>query len=116
MIYRQISLVLFLSIFIFSCGPTTSTSESDTSEVVTETETPPSQNTLTEEETAAGWKLLFDGSTTNGWRNYGQDSVKGWTIKDGELIVAGGAGDIMTTDTYKNYELSMEWKISDRRQ
>ncbi len=71
-------------------------------------------NELSAEEKEAGWKLLFDGKTTEGWRNFRSDSIRdGWQVKDGALCrVAGGAGDIVTTDQYEWYELSIEYNIS----
>jgi hypothetical protein len=78
-------------------------------------------NTLTEAEKAAGWKLLFDGKTTDGWRGARLDHfpVKGWSIQNGELIVhkAGGGestngGDIVTTRKYRNFMLSVDFKIT----
>jgi hypothetical protein len=71
-------------------------------------------NQLTAEEEKAGWKLLFDGKSTDGWRNYKKDKVNdGWKVVDGALTrAAGGAGDIITTDKYDAFELSLEYKIS----
>jgi hypothetical protein len=69
-----------------------------------------------------GYVPLFDGKTTNGWRGYGSDKFpeKGWVIEDGTLHVlgsgkgeAGGGGDIITVKKYKNFELSLEWKVSE---
>src|SRR3954468_7404833 len=75
-------------------------------------DTPP--NTLTESEKAAGWKLLFDGQTTNGWRNYQKpDIAPGWKVENGELVRGTEkAGDIITTDKYGAFELSLEYNIS----
>ncbi len=78
----------------------------------------PKLNTLTSAEQKAGWKLLFDGKTTNGWHTYGAKTVRGWEVKDGELIALGQAGhegsanDIVTEREFENFELSLEWKIS----
>ena len=76
---------------------------------------PPSttvQNSLTDAEKAAGWRLLFDGKTTSGWRNYGKPAISaGWTVQDGALTRTGAGGDIITTDEFKNFELSIDWKI-----
>jgi hypothetical protein len=71
-------------------------------------------NKLTPEEEQAGWKLLFDGQSTNGWRNYKKETVSpGWKIVDGALTRAEqGAGDIITTDKYDSFELSLEYNIS----
>jgi len=71
-------------------------------------------NQLTESQRRSGWKLLFDGKTTKGWRNYRKPKIgSGWQIRDGALTRAGrAAGDIITTEQYKHFELSLEYKIS----
>ncbi|TWT49369.1 Soluble aldose sugar dehydrogenase YliI precursor [Rubripirellula amarantea] len=70
--------------------------------------------TLTDSEKRSGWELLFDGKSTEGWRNYGRDKVsEGWQIVDGALVRnAKGAGDLITDEKYKYFELSLEYKIS----
>jgi len=76
-------------------------------------ETPP--NTLTDSEQAEGWKLLFDGESVEGWRSYGKDAFpsKGWVVEDGTLHKQDGVrgGDIMTVDTYEDFEFSWEWRL-----
>jgi len=84
-------------------------------------------NTLTAAEQAAGWRLLFDGKTLNGWRGLGYDSVPTahWRVVDGaiEKIPSGkvakiadgqpaNGGDLMTTDTFRDFELSFQWKVA----
>ena len=78
-------------------------------------------NSLTEREKKDGWKLLWDGKTNAGWRGAKLKGVpeKGWTIKDGVLIVAetGGGeaaagGDIVTTDQFENFELIVEFNLT----
>jgi hypothetical protein len=83
-------------------------------------------NTLTAEEKAAGWVLLFDGESFNGWRGIGLENIPEghWTIEDEAIkkIPSGQVqlqedgqplegGDIMTTETYEDFELTLEWKI-----
>jgi hypothetical protein len=71
-----------------------------------------SHNTLTDAERSAGWRLLFDGTTTTGWRNYGKPTIAdGWKVQDGSLTRTGAGGDIITTAEFKNFELSIDWKI-----
>lgn len=79
-------------------------------------------NTLTQQEKENGWELLFDGETTDGWRGYTDDSFpdKGWSVTDGTLRVQGSGGgvdgsggDIVTTETYDDFILKLEWKISE---
>jgi hypothetical protein len=74
---------------------------------------PPPENVLTPADQAAGWKLLFDGKTTAGWRGYRMDSMpSGWQVVEGRLTRVASAGDIMTRDKYRNFELSLEWNIA----
>lgn len=75
------------------------------------------QNNLTDKEKKDGWTLLFDGKTTSGWRNYKSDKISDrWKVANGELYldktVTAGTGDIVTEKEYKNYELTIDWKIS----
>jgi hypothetical protein len=80
-------------------------------------------NTLTDSERADGWKLLFDGKTTAGWRGYQRkDMPPGWSVIDGALVrVKGGAGgkgagggdDIVSTESYEDFELVLDWKLVD---
>ncbi|WP_411273180.1 DUF1080 domain-containing protein [Daejeonella sp.] len=70
-------------------------------------------NVLTKSEKQNKWRLLFDGKTFHGWQKLAND---GWTIKGGELMAQvfnnGGQKDIITTDQFENFELSVEFKIS----
>jgi glucose/arabinose dehydrogenase len=72
------------------------------------------QNALSESEKRGGWQMLFDGKSAEGWRNYRSEKISdGWVIKDGLLERVGeGAGDIVTTGEYENFELSLEYRIS----
>lgn len=74
-------------------------------------------NQLSPAEKAAGWKLLFDGKNTSAWRAYkGKEfPTNGWSIDDGCIKTkadAKGAPDIITTDQYSDFELSVEWKVA----
>jgi hypothetical protein len=62
---------------------------------------------------AAGWRPLFDGRTLAGWRRYrGGDVASGWRVVDGTLVREARGGDIITTDEFGNFELTLEWKIA----
>jgi hypothetical protein len=74
-------------------------------------------NTLTADEKNAGWQLLFDGRTTAGWRGYRSDQMPAsWRVENGSLLSRRGkgesAGDIVTTNTYDDFELSLQWKMT----
>ena len=77
-------------------------------------------NTLTKGQQNDGWQLLFDGKSTTGWHTYNRDTVSGnWKVVDGALVMSpipkapGSTGDIVTDREYENYELSVEWRISE---
>ena len=84
-------------------------------------------NVLSPAERRDGWRLLFDGSTFDGWRGLGYDTVPTahWKIQNGAIRkLADGdvprlpdgqpaaGGDLMTKDTFRDFELTWEWKIS----
>jgi len=71
-------------------------------------------NALTAAETAAGWKLLFDGRSTDGWRGFKAPAPDaGWTATDGLLGPDPKTSrDIMTKETFDDFELVFDWKIS----
>jgi hypothetical protein len=80
------------------------------------------KNVLTDNEARTGWRLLWDGKTTNGWRGakLTEFPENGWEISDGILSVlsSGGAesrngGDIVTNDLYSNFELSVDFKMTE---
>ena len=79
------------------------------------------QNQLTATEESAGWKLLFDGKTSAGWRGVGKEAFPagGWKIENGELIIlktnsgdARKGGDIVTTEQFADFELTLEAKLT----
>ncbi len=78
----------------------------------------PPQNTLTEEQVNAGWRLLFDGTSLSGWRGFkssgvpARDGKPGWVVRDGALLRVGPGGDLITQETFDNFELELEWRIS----
>ena len=72
-------------------------------------------NTLSDEEQKAGWKLLFDGKTLDGWHNLHSKTTRpGWQVKDGTLACVDphNAGDIVTSEKFGSFELSLEYNIS----
>ncbi|MEN8193027.1 MAG: DUF1080 domain-containing protein [Bacteroidota bacterium] len=90
-------------------------------------EEPIVNNELTKHEVTDGWKLLFDGKSFDGWRGIGIEGVPEghWEIENGTIrkiasgdvpTIADGqplkGGDLISNETYKNFELKFEWKIS----
>lgn len=83
-------------------------------------------NGLTDLEKEQGWELLFDGVSLKGWRGLGRKDVPNelWKVEGGTIrklnsdkVPAMSDGqpmegaDLITVDTFDNYELYFEWKI-----
>ncbi len=70
-----------------------------------------------------GFVSIFDGKTTTGWRGYDKKTFpeKGWEVIDGTLHCIGSGngeaggpgGDIIYDKKLSNFELDLEWKISE---
>ncbi len=74
------------------------------------------------------WRPLFDGETLDGWIGLGRDAVPEghWQVVEGTIRkVASGnvpvaedgqplvGGDLMTTDTFGDFEFAFEWKVAE---
>jgi hypothetical protein len=59
---------------------------------------------------------LFDGKTSNGWVEVTGKPFppNSWTIEDGCLktvVKPGGAQDIRTVESYRSFDLELDWKV-----
>lgn len=75
-------------------------------------------NVLTETEQGENWELLFAGEDLDDWKGYQSDSISSkWVVDDNAIHfdpdVEGAGGDLVTGETYEDFELSFEWKISE---
>lgn len=63
------------------------------------------------------WIVLFDGTSMDQWRGYGMDSIPAeWTIEEDAMAFTPGeegGKNIISRETYRNFVLSLEWKISE---
>lgn len=115
-----------LSFLLTACGDAAGTdADADNSAEVSSEPTEEAHNTLSAAEKAAGWKLLFDGETTTGWKGYLSDTIgSSWRVEDGALYLHADrqedwawkpedGGYVMTADEFGNFELRLQWKITD---
>jgi hypothetical protein len=62
------------------------------------------------------WIVLFDGKSKDAWRGYQRQEFpdKGWVVDQGafKTIVGGEHVDLVTKQTFRNFELELEWKVS----
>ena len=65
------------------------------------------------------WVDLFDGVSFKGWHQFNMTEMSvAWIIEDGAMVLPDGTGvgkghDIVTDSEFTNFELSIEWKISE---
>ncbi|WP_155827774.1 DUF1080 domain-containing protein [Gillisia sp. JM1] len=121
-IYSLPIVLIFIGSILTSCGDKKKDSEENQEVEIAEIDVPAKVNELSQEEKDEGWKLLFDGKNTEGWRGYNKDSFpsQGWVVEDGAIKVqgtgsgeAGGPGDIIFDEQFKDFELTLEWKVSE---
>jgi hypothetical protein len=123
---KFLTMILLLA-FPLSCGSPQETEPVDQKTVENQVVDTSDLNILTDEEKAMGWILLFDGKSFEGWRGLGREGIPEghWIItegtinkvpskdvplqEDGQPLVG---GDLLTIQTFDNFELSFEWKIS----
>ncbi len=123
---KTLILVLFFALFI-SCNSPRESESIDRIQGDPRTEITADLNVLTNEEKSEGWILLFDGKSFEGWRGLGREGIPEghWVVEDGTIkkvpsenvpLQKDGqplvGGDLITIQTYENFELAFEWKIS----
>lgn len=82
-----------------------------------ETPSQPTKSVEAEKE----WESLFDGKTLKGWHRFNRKGIQPiWTAKKGVLTFDPSlrpkgdyVHDIVTDKIYKNFQLSLEWNISE---
>jgi hypothetical protein len=79
----------------------------------------PQPNTLSSQEKEQGWTLLFDGKTLNGWHLYNKgNGPSSWKVVNNEIycdpVDKSENSDLVTDKEFENYELQLEWKISEK--
>jgi hypothetical protein len=63
----------------------------------------------------AEWQALFDGKSLAAWKIYGKsvDSPVTWEIEQGGVLAwRKGGGNLATKETFEDFELELEWKLS----
>lgn len=126
-LFLKCLVMIIFSMGLISCRPQDKIEPVDETSAKMQEGPGPGLNRLTEKESAEGWTLLFDGKTFEGWRGLGKEDVPEghWIIEEGAIkkIPSGDVplqedgqplvgGDLMTIDTFENFEFSFEWKIS----
>jgi len=116
--YKKPFIILISLIVLIISGCNTKPGSNKTEEI--------KNNQLTQAEKNQGWELLFDGETLSKWRGLGRDTVQPdhWKVENGTIRKVNNievlentngieidGGDLMTIETFDNFELTFEWKI-----
>jgi|TARA_B110000444_G_scaffold261441_1_gene313648 hypothetical protein len=104
------NIILLTGIFILSCQD--QPKKKTTGEYSVKTEFSESNST--------NWVNIFDGKTFKGWHQFNKTEMSpAWTIDDGAMVFnpieenKSTGHNIVTDAEYTNFELSIEWKISE---
>ncbi len=108
---KNILKVAVLALLVLSCKEAKK-DESTQREVVADMEM-----TNADEE----WTMIFDGKTFDGWHEYlKQDVSDNWKIEDGAMVLYppetnenGEQFNLVTDDTFTDFVLSLDWRISE---
>ncbi|MBU1311834.1 MAG: DUF1080 domain-containing protein [Gammaproteobacteria bacterium] len=100
--FRTAALGMLLSAAITGCKPAATTTESTVQAAATTTAA------------AAPWQWLFNGDSMAAWTgNGGKAPGEQWQIIDSTLVLtAGGGGDIVSKQSFSDFELELEWQIA----
>lgn len=72
------------------------------------------ENDAKKPEKETGFKPLLGDDAEKLWVGYNKKTWPDhWKLAEGVLHRAGGGGDIVTIDTFENFDLRFEWKISE---
>ena len=66
----------------------------------------------------SGWITLFDGENLEKWKAFNSDTITQWKVEDGAIVFTpvqgerSGSENLITEDTFTNFELELDWKIA----
>jgi hypothetical protein len=99
-----------------------SNSGNETGTTDNETGNSGNENVNADNSGSENWMVLFNGTDTSQWRQYNGETFpdRGWQIEDGLLVFRPepdpewtSGRDIITRDTYQDFELQLEWMIEE---
>ena len=109
---KKVSLFVTVALLAASCNDNNKKSETET----TQTDSIAMEETQETNE----WRELFNGEDLEGWKAYNSDGEPTqWSVEDGAIAFApsegerSGSENLITEDTFTNFELSLEWRISE---
>lgn len=107
---RTLPLFIGLSIVTLSCKD----NKEENVEIENTTEV---ENEIAENQNE--WEPLFNGENLEGWKVYNsEEEPSNWTVQDSAITFtpaegSTGSENLISEEQYKNFELELEWKISE---
>lgn len=108
---KNVSLLFIFSVVFWNC---------QTKQQTTEPESPNTESQKRADVIPNDWVSLFDGNTFDGWHYFNSGAIEEpWKIEDGVMTFyppkekTGKGYNIVTQKEYTNFELSLEWRISE---
>ena len=88
--------------------------------IITCNQVPKENENQTKQSNLGEWISLFDGKSFDGWHQFNKNEMSiAWEIVDGAMFFDPNkkeekeSHDIVTDNEYMNFELSLEWNISE---
>lgn len=110
---KKTSLLLLMAVAIFTLScKNNQENQDETISMEADEEGMDSENTNQE-------VALFNGENLDGWKAYNSDTITQWKVEDGAIAFAkaegqrSGSENLITEDEFTNFELSLDWKISE---
>ena len=105
---NKLSAIAVAAMLVAACNSSsTNTNSSDSASTSDTTTTAPADS---------GWITLFDGTNLNNWHAFGQTGAGKWSADSGTIYLnskaKGKDGDLVSNDSYENFDLKLDWKIS----
>lgn len=103
-------LILAVALISISCKDKT-----ENQEEIVETENMSDREEQKEQEVT----MLFNGKNLDGWKAYNSDEITQWKVEDDAIAFSpaegerSGSENLITEEEFTNFELSLEWKISE---
>lgn len=102
------ALFITLAVFAVSCKDSENNSEAQITE----------KDAMQNESQDNDWVNLSSGENLDDWKAYNSDEITKWTLEDGVIAFtpaegSSGSENLITEDEYTNFELSLDWKISE---
>ena len=111
---KKLSLLLMsVVVFALSCKENTKKQDEEAQKIKDQAAA------MQPEETQNEWVDLFNGENLEGWKAFNADTITQWKVEDGALAFTptegerSGSENLISKDEFSNFELSLEWKISE---